>query len=131
MDNPLVKQDLVAAILALREDVERQLKANKYYIALHKLDELLAAIRPLDIIEVTADPAPRQAPTIKAASASQAAPAPEAPAEAPEAPAEAAGDEVMVFHGVVQEQVGDPSWAPHEASPPRAKPTQGEGPHRP
>ncbi len=61
MDNPLVKQDLVAAILALREDVERQLKANKYYIALHKLDELLAAIRPLEIIEATAEPVP--APT--------------------------------------------------------------------
>jgi hypothetical protein len=73
MDNPLVKQDLVAAILALREDVERQLKANKYYIALHKLDELLAAIRPLDIIEATADPAPRPAPAIEAV------PAPEAP----------------------------------------------------
>jgi hypothetical protein len=100
----------VAAILALREDVERQLKANKYYIVLHKLDELLAAIRPLDIIEATADPAPRPAPAIEAA------PAPEA-ASAPEAPAEAAGDEVMVFHGVVQEPVGDPNWVPHEASP--------------
>ena len=110
MDNPLVKQDLVAAILALREDVERQLKANKYYIALHKLDELLAAIRPLDIIEATADPAPRPAPAIEAV------PAPEA-APAPEAPAEAAGDEVMTFHGVVEQQVGDPTWAPHEASP--------------
>jgi len=109
MDNPLVKQDLVAAILALREDVERQLKANKYYIALHKLDELLAAIRPLDIIEATADPAPRPTPAIEAA------PAPEV-APAPEAPAEAAG-EVMTFHGVVQEQVGDPTWAPHEARP--------------
>ena len=106
MDNPLVKQDLVAAILALREDVERQLKANKYYIALHKLDELLAAIRPLDIIEATADPAPRPAPAIEAV-----------PAPAPEAPADAAGDEVMTFHGVVEQQVGDPSWAPHEASP--------------
>ena len=52
MGNPLVKKDLVDAILELREDVERQLKANKYYIALHKLDELLAAIRPLEIIEV-------------------------------------------------------------------------------
>jgi len=108
MDNPLVKQDLVAAILALREDVERQLKANKYYIALHKLDELLAAIRPLEIIEATADPAPR--PAIEAA------PAPEA-TPAPEAPAEAAGDEVMTFHGVVEQQVGDPSWAPREARP--------------
>ena len=61
MSNPLVKKDLVDAILELREDVERQLKANKYYIALHKLDELLAAITPLDIVEATAEPAP--APT--------------------------------------------------------------------
>jgi hypothetical protein len=110
MDNPLVKQDLVAAILELREDVERQLKANKYYIALQKLDELLAAIRPLDIIEATADPAPREVPAIEAAPASEAASAPEAQAEAP-------GEEVTVFHGVVQEPVGDPSWAPHEARP--------------
>lgn len=110
MDNPLVKQDLVAAILALREDVERQLKANKYYIALHKLDELLAAIRPLDIIEATAEPAPAPTPAIEEANAAEAVPAQEAPAEP-------APDEVMVFHGVVQEQVGDPSWAPHEARP--------------
>ena len=113
MDNPLVKQDLVAAILALREDVERQLKANKYYIALHKLDELLAAIRPLDIIEATAEPAPAPAPGIEEANA---APAVEA-APAQQEPAGSAADEVMVFHGVVQEQVGDPSWAPHEARP--------------
>jgi hypothetical protein len=113
MDNPLVKQDLVAAILALREDVERQLKANKYYIALHKLDELLAAIRPLDIIEATAEPAPTTA--IEEVKPAEAAPAVEA-APAQEA-AEQAADEVMVYHGVVQEQVGDPSWAPHEARP--------------
>ena len=65
MSNPLVKKDLVDAILELREDVERQLKANKYYIALHKLDELLAAITPLDIVEATAEPAP--APTLREA----------------------------------------------------------------
>jgi hypothetical protein len=115
MDNPLVKQDLVAAILALREDVERQLKANKYYIALHKLDELLAAIRPLDIIEATAEPAPAPTPALEEANAAEAAPGAEA-VPAQEA-AEQAADEVMVYHGVVQEQVGDPSWAPHEARP--------------
>jgi hypothetical protein len=108
MDNPLVKQDLVAAILELREDVERQLKANKYYIALHKLDELLAAIRPLDIIEATADPAPREAPAIEAAPASETASASETPAEAPD-------EEVTVFHGVVQEPVGDLGWPQGEA----------------
>ena len=53
MQNPLVKRDLVDAILELRADVEKQLQANKYYVALNKLDELLAAIRPLEIVEVT------------------------------------------------------------------------------
>jgi hypothetical protein len=56
MQNPLVKKDLVDAILELRADVEKQLQANKYYVALSKLDELLAAIRPLEIIEGTVNP---------------------------------------------------------------------------
>ncbi len=62
MANPLVKRDLVDAILELRADVEKQLQANKYYVALGKLDELLAAIRPLEIVETTAVPVetPRQ-----------------------------------------------------------------------
>jgi hypothetical protein len=62
MANPLVKRDLVDAILELRADVEKQLQANKYYVALGKLDELLAAIRPLEIVEATAMPVetPRQ-----------------------------------------------------------------------
>jgi hypothetical protein len=50
MPNPLVKRDLVDAILELRADVEKQLQANKYFVVLNKLDELLAAIRPLDIV---------------------------------------------------------------------------------
>ena len=53
MQNPLVKKDLVDAILELRADVEKQLQANKYYVALNKLDELLAAIRPLEIVEAS------------------------------------------------------------------------------
>ena len=96
MGNPLVKKDLVDTILELREDVERQLKANKYYIALHKLDELLAAITPLDIVEATAEPAP--APAIEAA-------------RAPEAVVE----EVTSFHGVVEQPVSDGSFASQEA----------------
>ena len=62
MQNPLVKRDLVDAILELRADVEKQLQANKYYVALNKLDELLAAIRPLEIVEATVVPVetPRQ-----------------------------------------------------------------------
>jgi hypothetical protein len=56
MANPLVTKDLAEQILELREDVERQLKANKYYIALHKLDELLAAIKPLESVEAAAIP---------------------------------------------------------------------------
>ena len=57
MQNPLVKKDLVDSILELRADVEKQLQANKYYVALNKLDELLAAIRPLEIVEATVMPA--------------------------------------------------------------------------
>ena len=59
MSNPLVKKDLMDAILELRADVERQLQANKYYVALNKLDELLAAIRPLEIVEATSARNPR------------------------------------------------------------------------
>ena len=59
MSNPLVKKDLIDAILELRADVERQLQANKYYVALNKLDELLAAIRPLEIVEATVVETPR------------------------------------------------------------------------
>jgi hypothetical protein len=60
MSNPLVKKDLVDAILELRADVEKQLQANKYYVALNKLDELIAAIRPLEIVEATVVETPRQ-----------------------------------------------------------------------
>jgi hypothetical protein len=88
MANPLVKRDLVDAILELRADVEKQLQANKYYVALGKLDELLAAIRPLEIVEATAIPVetPRQ----------EAEPAPAAPAEA---------EPARTWSGIVQEPV--------------------------
>ncbi|HEX2448379.1 MAG TPA: hypothetical protein VHK26_09365 [Methyloceanibacter sp.] len=64
MQNPLVNKDLVDAIRELRADVEKQLQANKYYVALNKLDELLASIRPLEIVAATAAPAesPKQEP---------------------------------------------------------------------
>jgi hypothetical protein len=48
------KRDLIEAIVELRADVERQLKLNKYYIAMAKLDELLAALKPLESIELGA-----------------------------------------------------------------------------
>jgi hypothetical protein len=88
MANPLVKRDLVDAILELRGDVEKQLQANKYYVALHKLDELLAAIRPLEIVEAAAIPVepPRQ----------EAEPAPAAPAEV---------EPARTWSGIVQEMV--------------------------
>jgi hypothetical protein len=88
MANPLVKKDLVDAILELRADVEKQLQANKYYVALNKLDELLAAIRPLEIVEATAVPVetPRQ--------------------EAPPAPiAEPEAEPARTWSGIVQETV--------------------------
>ena len=96
MQNPLVKRDLVDAILELRADVEKQLQANKYYVALNKLDELLAAIRPLEI-EGTAVPVetPKQA------------------AE-PAAAAEPENDSGRTWSGIVQESVieGDAARAP-------------------
>ena len=88
MANPLVKRDLVDAILDLRADVEKQLQANKYYVALHKLDELLAAIRPLEIIEATADPVESPKPEVEAT-----------------APAEPEAQPARSWSGVVQESV--------------------------
>ena len=93
MQNPLAKKDLVDAILELREDVERQLKANKYYVALNKLDELLAAIRPLEIVESTVTPSPQ------------------AEASATVEPSEPE----KTWSGVVQESVVEPSWQPAPA----------------
>jgi DNA-binding protein H-NS len=97
MANPLVTKDLAEQILELREDVERQLKANKYYIALHKLDELLAAIKPLETVEATAVPVetPKQ----------EAEPAPAAAIES---------DSGRTWSGIVQESVveGDVATAP-------------------
>jgi hypothetical protein len=97
MQNPLVKKNLVDAILELRADVERQLQANKYYVALNKLDELLAAIRPLEIVEATAVPVetPKQ----------EAEPAPAAATES---------DSGRTWSGIVQESVveGDVATAP-------------------
>jgi hypothetical protein len=101
MENPLVKKDLIDAILELRADVERELQANKYYVALNKLDELLDAIRPLEIIEATVSP------TERASAQTQ-----------PSAAVEPQGEEVKTWSGVVQETVGEASWqpAPAEAS---------------
>jgi hypothetical protein len=88
MDNPIVKKYLVDAILELRQKVERRLQANKYYVAMNKLDELLATIRPLEVIEVkTGTPeGPKTEP--------KAAPAPET-----------GGTSEKVWTGLVQESV--------------------------
>ncbi len=73
MSNP--KRDLIEAILELREAVEKELKLNKYYVAMAKLDELLAGIRPLEAIEIPATrteapaPAPEPVPETIIASA--------------------------------------------------------------
>jgi hypothetical protein len=69
MQNPLVRKDLVDAILELRADVEKQLQANKYYVALNKLDELLAAIRPLETVEGRVESPSQEAEPAKAAEA--------------------------------------------------------------
>jgi len=46
MDNQPVKKDLVDAILELREEVERRLQANKYYVAERPTPEAEAAPVP-------------------------------------------------------------------------------------
>jgi hypothetical protein len=115
MDN-LVKKDLLDSILQLREDVDRELKANKYYIALQKLDELLAAIRPLGTIEPTVSPSPHAeaAPAAEISSEPVA-----AKPEAPEVPAAAAQDEgEKVWMGVVEKAVVDQGWQPPAAEVP-------------
>ena len=98
MANPLVKKDLVDAILELRADVEKQLQANKYYVALGKLDELLAAIRPLEIVEATAEPV---ASTEQ--DAETAAPAEQVAETA--APAEPETEPTRTWSGIVQQSV--------------------------
>jgi hypothetical protein len=35
MENPVAKKDLVDTILELREEVEKRLQANKYYVAMN------------------------------------------------------------------------------------------------
>jgi hypothetical protein len=89
MQNPLVKKDLVDAILELRAEVERRLQANKYYVAMSKLDELLAAITPLEVSEGTVNPATDD---------------PSASAETAAA-AEPEGEPARTWSGIVQESV--------------------------
>jgi hypothetical protein len=95
MSNP--KKDLVEAILELRQEVERQLRLNKYYVAMGKLDELLAGLKPLESIEISVG--------------RDAAAKPEADAEAaaPSAPTE---ESERTWSGVVKETVVDELRAP-------------------
>jgi hypothetical protein len=96
MDNQLVKKDLIDAILELRQEVQRRLQVNKYYVAMNKLDELLAAIRPLEVIEAKVNPLESEKAKAEAA-----------PASEPEGPSE------KVWTGLVQESVieGEPLGA--------------------
>jgi hypothetical protein len=88
MDNPLVKKDLVDAILELREEVERRLQANKYYVAMNKLDELLATITPLEVIDAKVNAPESPKPEAEVATA----PGPQ-------------GETEKVWTGLVQESV--------------------------
>jgi hypothetical protein len=118
MENPLVTKDLLDSIVQLREDVDRELRKSKYYIALQKLDELLAAIQPLGTIEpiVSPDKEADAAP----AEDEPAAPAEEIPAApetvTPDAPAavQAEGDtkneDDKAWTGVVKEAVYEQGW---------------------
>ena len=90
MANPVVKRDLVDAILELRADVEKQLQANKFYVALGKLDELLAAIRLLEVSQ---------------ARAGQEATARQDTAPAPAAPVDPDAETARTWSGIVRETV--------------------------
>ena len=95
MDNQLVKTDLVDAISNCAKR-SRSAFSNKYYVAMNKLDELLAAIRPLEVTEAKVNP-----------TESEKAGAEAAPASEPEGPSE------KVWTGLVQESVieGEPLGA--------------------
>jgi hypothetical protein len=51
MDNSLNKVELIEAVIALRRQVESQLRKNEYYMALMKLDEVIAVIKPTESIQ--------------------------------------------------------------------------------
>ncbi len=51
MDHLLNKMELIEAVIALRQQVEGQLRKNEYYMALMKLDEVMAVIKPAESIE--------------------------------------------------------------------------------
>jgi hypothetical protein len=122
---------LLDSILQLREDVDRELRKNKYYVALQKLDELLAAIRPLGTIEPTVSPS-KQAEAAPAEE-TPAAPEEEIPAapeavttEAPEVPATAQAESdakdggEKVWTGVVKDAVLEQGWQPPSTETPAA-----------
>jgi translation initiation factor IF-2 len=117
MDNPLIRKDLVESIVELRAEVERRLRQNQYYVALHKLDELLAAIRPLDIIEGEANPAPA-APEPQALAAAE--PEAAAPARAAEAPAETVAEEMQASWQPASPSYGAEAQAGLSAAPAEA-----------
>jgi hypothetical protein len=98
MSNPLVKKGLIDAVVELRADVEKELQTNPYYMALTKLDELLAVIKPLGVIEGAAKPIESPKPEVKTSLA------------------EAKGEEVRSWAGAVKESV---QW------PPRGESAQG------
>ncbi len=115
MDNPLIRKDLVESIVELRAEVERRLRQNQYYVAMHKLDELLAAIRPLDIIEGEANPAPA-APEPQALAGAE--PEPEVAALAlAEAAAETAAEEAQASWQPTSSSHGAEAQAGFSAAP--------------
>ena len=66
MDNHPVKKDLVEAILELREEVERRLQANKYYVAMNNSTNCLPP-SGLEVIEAKVNPTERPTPEAEAA----------------------------------------------------------------
>lgn len=119
MDNPLMKKDLADSIQELRNEVERRLMRNKYYVAIKKLDDLLEAIRPLEAEVIDDDLGQR---TERAALTSQ----PVLESHAP-APVEPASEEIFAAPPPQQQQP-DPVETLHRQDVFHAVPSEPEAP---
>lgn len=118
MDNPLMKKDLADSIQELRNEVERRLMRNKYYVAIKKLDDLLEAIRPLEAEVIEDDLGQR---TERAALTSQ----PVLESHAP-APVEPASEEI--FAAPPPQQQPEPVETLHRQDVFQAVPSEPEAP---
>lgn len=113
-----MKKDLADSIQELRNEVERRLMRNKYYVAIKKLDDLLEAIRPLEAEVIDDDLGQR---TERAALTSQ----PVLESHAP-APVEPASEEI--FAVPPQQHQPEPAETLHRQDVFQAVPSEPEAP---